>query len=100
MTARDSRPPGRTAGRVVPVFLPSQPAQVALRRLIDGDADLSALADVLRLDRSTLHRLLSRDRLRYDATDRIAVALGRHPYELWPEWFPNTAQDRRQEQGR
>ena len=87
MTSRDRRRPSPTTGRVVPAFLPSQPAQAALRRLLDGDADLSALADVLRLDRSTLHRLLCRDRLRYDAADHIAVALGRHPYELWPEWF-------------
>jgi lambda repressor-like predicted transcriptional regulator len=31
--------------------------------------------------------VLSRDRLRSDAADRIAVVLGRHPSELWPEWF-------------
>ena len=49
--------------------------------------DLSALADILRLDRSTLYRVLGRDRLRYDTADRIAVCLGRHPSELWPEWF-------------
>lgn len=99
MTSRDTRPPGATAGRVVPVFLPSQPAQAALRRLLDGDADLCVLADVLRLDRSTLHRLLTRDRLRYDAADHIAVALGCHPYELWPEWFPDSAPLPRQEEG-
>lgn len=28
-----------------------------------------------------------RERLRYDTADRIAVGLGRHPSELWPEWF-------------
>jgi len=54
----------------------------------DQAGDLSALAEVLRLDRSTLYRVLSRDRLRYDTADRIAVCLGRHPSELWPEWFP------------
>jgi len=32
--------------------------------------------------------VLGRDRLRYDTGDRIAVCLGRHPSELWPEWFP------------
>ena len=83
----------------MPVFLPSQPAQAALQRLLDGDQDLVALADVLRLDRSTLHRLLTRDRLRYDAADHIAVALGCHPYELWPEWFPDSAPLPRQEEG-
>jgi hypothetical protein len=46
-----------------------------------------AASAALQVDRSTLHRLLSRDRLRSDAADRIAVTLGRHPSELWPEWF-------------
>ena len=49
------------------------------------------LAGVLQVDRSTLHRLLSRDRLRSDAADRIAVTLGRHPSELWPEWFADAS---------
>lgn len=98
MTSKDRRPPRPTTGRVVPAFLPSQPAQAALRRLLDRGGDLSALADVLRLDRSTLHRLLCRDRLRYDAADRIAVALGCHPYELWPEWF--TESPEQQPEGR
>lgn len=90
MTRRRTRPALPPVGRVAPIYLPSQPAQAALQRLLDGDQDLVALADVLRLDRSTLHRLLRRDRLRYDVADRIAVALGRHPYELWPEWFSNS----------
>lgn len=90
MTRRRMRPALPPVGRVAPIYLPSQPAQAALRRLLEGDADLVALADVLRLDRSTLHRLMGRDRLRYDAADRIAVALGRHPYELWPEWFTDS----------
>ena len=90
MTRRRTRPAPPPVGRGAPIYLPSQPAQAALRRLLDGDQDLVALALVLRLDRSTLHRLLRRDRLRYDVADRIAVALGRHPYELWPEWFNNS----------
>ena len=90
MTRRRTRPAPPPVGRVAPIYLPSQPAQAALRRLLDGGADLVALADVLRLDRSTLHRLMGRDRLRYDAADRIAIALGRHPYELWPEWFTDS----------
>jgi lambda repressor-like predicted transcriptional regulator len=70
-------------------FLPAAPAQRLLRQqAADHAGDLSALAQVLRLDRSTLYRVLGRDRLRYDSADRIAVCLGRHPSELWPEWFP------------
>ena len=62
------------------------------RRLVarvveDCDGNLTAASAALRVDRGTLHRLLSRDRLRSDAADRIAVTLGRHPSELWPEWF-------------
>ena len=92
MTRRRTRAAPPPVGRVAPIYLPSQPTQAALRRLLDGDADLVTLADVLRLDRSTLHRLMGRDRLRYDAADRIAIALGRHPYELWPEWFTNSSE--------
>lgn len=83
--AQASQPP---AGGVTNIYFPAEPVHRALRRLIQGDVDLTALAEVLRIDRSTLYRLLSRDRLRYDAADRIATALGRHPWELWPEWFP------------
>lgn len=92
MTRRQHRRPQPSAGRVAPIYLPTQPAQAALRRLLDAGADLSMLADILRLDRSTLHRLLCRDRLRYDAADHIATALGCHPYELWPEWFTDSPQ--------
>ena len=81
---------GTTAG-AGGTFLPAAPAQRLLRRQAAEQAgDLSALADILRLDRSTLYRVLGRDRLRYDTADRIAVSLGRHPSELWPEWFANS----------
>jgi len=85
MTPNDT---ARTTVGPAPTFLPAAPAQRLMRqRAADQAVDLSALAQVLRLDRSTLYRVLSRDRLRYDTADRIAVCLGRHPSELWPEWF-------------
>lgn len=69
-------------------FFPAGPAQLAVARLADNlQADATELGEVLRLDRSTLYRLMRRRRLRYDAADRIAIALGRHPSELWPDWF-------------
>lgn len=69
-------------------FFPTAPARQLLARVVeDCDGNLSAASVALRVDRSTLHRLLSRDRLRSDAADRIAVTLGRHPSELWPDWF-------------
>lgn len=78
---------GRT--RRVP-FFPAAPArQLVARTVADCDGNLTAASVMLRVDRSTLHRLLSRDWLRSDAADRIAVTLGRHPSELWPEWFPD-----------
>ena len=69
-------------------FFPAAPARRLLARVVaDCDGSLSDASVALRVDRSTLHRLLSRDRLRSDAADRIAVTLGRHPSELWPDWF-------------
>ena len=90
MTPNATAPP---APPNVGVFFDAEPAQRLLTRAAEHHhGDLSALAAVLRLDRSTLHRVLKRDRLRYDAADRIAVSLGRHPSDLWPECFCATDQ--------
>ena len=73
------------------LFFSSAPARrLVARTVADCDGNLTAASLALRVDRSTLHRLLSRDRLRSDAADRIAVTFGRHPSELWPEWFADT----------
>jgi len=75
-------------GTTRPPFFPAAPARRLLARVIaDCDGNLTAASVALQVDRSTLHRLQRRDRLRSDAADRIAVTLGRHPSELWPEWF-------------
>ena len=77
-------------------FLPAEPARHALEReAVSRHATVSGLARGLGLDRSTLYRLLYRENLRYDAADHIAVALGRHPCEIWPEWFDHRARERR-----
>ncbi len=90
MTLNETAGTTAGAGRT---FLPAAPAQRLLRQqAADQAGDLSALADILRVDRSTLYRVLGRDRLRYDTADRIAVCLGRHPSELWPEWFASVEQ--------
>ncbi len=69
-------------------FFPAAPARRLVARVVaDCDGKLTAASLALGVGPSTLHRLLSRDRLRFDAADRIAVTLGRHPSELWPEWF-------------
>jgi lambda repressor-like predicted transcriptional regulator len=69
-------------------FFPAAPARRLVARVVaDCDGNLTAASLALQVDRGTLHRLLNRDRLRSDAADRIAVTLGRHPSELWPDWF-------------
>jgi len=67
---------------------PAAPARRLVARVVaDCGGNLTAASVALQVDRSTLHRLLSRNRLPSDAADRIAVTLGRHPSELWPDWF-------------
>ena len=67
---------------------PALPARTRLlQRAAAHDIPLTELCDVLGLPRRTLHRVLASDRLRWDAADRVAVALGAHPSELWPDWF-------------
>ncbi len=51
------------------------------------EQSISGLAEELRIDRRTLQRVLAKRCVRSDTADRISVALGRHPGELWPEWF-------------
>jgi plasmid maintenance system antidote protein VapI len=69
-------------------FVSSAPARRALDLLArDRNLSLTALAVHLGYDRRTLQRIVRRSRLRSDCADRLAVALGRHPYELWPEWW-------------
>lgn len=48
---------------------------------------IDELADTLRVPPRTLQRTLTRHTLRWDTADRLAIALGHHPSELWPDWF-------------
>ena len=67
---------------------PAAPAQqLVLQRADELKLSVSDLADVLRLPRRSLVRLLSQPRLRWDTADRIAIALGHHPGEIWPTWY-------------
>jgi hypothetical protein len=67
-------------------WFPAGPALAVLDKM-RVDTTTTGLADQLGLDRRTVQRLATRRRLRSDAADRIAVALGRHPCEIWPDWF-------------
>jgi lambda repressor-like predicted transcriptional regulator len=67
---------------------PAEPArQLLLARADLHNLTLTEVGDILGLPRRSLHRLLASSRLRWDAADRVAVALGHHPSELWPTWF-------------
>jgi lambda repressor-like predicted transcriptional regulator len=69
-------------------YFPAEPARRALRQLAaETDDSVCTIAENIGVDRSTVLRLFTRDRLRWDAADHIAVALGYHPCQLWPEWF-------------
>jgi lambda repressor-like predicted transcriptional regulator len=67
-------------------WFPTEPALAVLDKMF-VDTTTTDRAVQLGLDRRTVQRLATRSRLRSDAADRIAIALGRHPCEIWPEWF-------------
>jgi len=71
-----------------PRWFATEPAARAIRQLAaQRHLSLSDVAVLLRLDPRTVERVLVRPRLRSDTADTLAVALGCHPCELWPEWF-------------
>jgi lambda repressor-like predicted transcriptional regulator len=77
----------------------TEPARRLLLALADAhNITLTEVGDVLGLPRRTLHRVLASSRLRWDAADRVAVALGHHPSELWPDWFDAAPAQRRRRQ--
>ncbi|GAC1610480.1 MAG: hypothetical protein NVS3B26_17480 [Mycobacteriales bacterium] len=77
----DPRSPG-------PRLFVSGPArQLLQRRARDRQIPLSTLAAELALPRRTVTRVLASEWLPWHTADRLAVALGRHPSELWPDWF-------------
>jgi lambda repressor-like predicted transcriptional regulator len=80
MTAPRSPRPAST------LLLPTGPVVSAIRSLLETHST-THLAATLSLDRRTLQRLSTRPYIRRDAADRLAVALGRHPSEIWVEWF-------------
>jgi lambda repressor-like predicted transcriptional regulator len=61
---------------------------IELRRCAQRrEQSITDLAQELRIDRRTLQRVLAKRSVRSDTADRIAIALGRHPGEMWPQWF-------------
>lgn len=57
--------------------------------LIDRFGSVSAFARALGVDRANATRW-RRDGIPVDTADCIAVRLGWHPVEIWPEWYAVT----------
>lgn len=69
-------------------YFDAEPARALLTaRARQADLSLHELALTIGLPKRTLHRVLASPRLRWDIADRVAIALGHHPCELWPTWF-------------
>ena len=70
-------------------LFPAEPARRAIdefastRRITLGEA-----AAHLHLDAALVQAVFQRRWVPWEAADAIAVALGHHPCDLWPEWFP------------
>lgn len=70
------------------IRLPAAPVRRAIAAWADSHRlDLQDLAEVLHLPTHELRLLLERRWLTWETADEIAVALGRHPFEIWPGWF-------------
>lgn len=69
-------------------YFDAEPARaLLLARARQADVSLCELALTIGLPKRTLHRVLASVRLRWDIADRVAIALGHHPCEVWTEWF-------------
>lgn len=64
--------------------------QMVEDRRLAGEG-LNVVAKQAGVTRRWLQRVIAAERLRSDAADALAVALGHHPCELWPEWFEGEA---------
>jgi lambda repressor-like predicted transcriptional regulator len=80
--------------RGAPHWFPSS----GLRRLVALErargVSLSQLCLQRGIDRRTLQRAIERRWLRSDAADELAVRLGRHPSEIWPDWYAGWENER------
>lgn len=84
---------GRRRRMAVPAVGASRFSAGPVRELIEQrmrlcDVSLPELAATLGVPLRTLHRVLHAPVLGWMVADRCAVALGYHPCQLWPDWFP------------
>ncbi len=69
-------------------YFDADPAHdLLVARARHAEIPLTELALAIGLPKRTLHRVLASRWLRWDIADRVAIALGHHPCELWPDWF-------------
>lgn len=67
---------------------PTGPAAAALRRYARArQLTRPQLAAHLGLPDALIRHCFDRDRLGERNADRLACAMGCHPFELWPAWF-------------
>jgi lambda repressor-like predicted transcriptional regulator len=64
-------------------------ARLSLEPLVRRYGSVSGLARALGRDRAQLAKW-RRDGLPIMSADRLAVAVGMHPVELWPDWYEVT----------
>lgn len=68
---------------------PAAPAQDALRGFARAHAiTIDDVAAVLGVDHRLVTSVMGRHWLPWHLADTVAVALRRHPCDLWPDWFP------------
>jgi lambda repressor-like predicted transcriptional regulator len=66
----------------------------ALLKEFEQDTWASIIAEALGTRRSTVQRWrTSNTMLSPWQADEYAVRLGKHPSQIWPEWFPNPPTD-------
>jgi transposase-like protein len=60
--------------------------RLSLEPLVQRYGSVSALARALGCDRVQVSRWRKHG-MALDTADRVAVAVGHHPWEVWPEWY-------------
>lgn len=79
-----------------PSRFPAEPAQRAIRSFGRRHVlSFAEIAEVLTVDPRLLRSVMGRQWLEPETADTIAVALGRHPLDLWPDWLGTRSQRRR-----
>ena len=85
-----SAPPSGTRTRDIVLLerFPAGPAQRAIRGFAQRhNLSLDGVAVAIAVDSHLIGSVMQRRWLPWELADTLAVALGKHPSALWPEWF-------------